>query len=330
MFQPPPLPRKYEACLRDLGSAKAEVRASAASDIVRHARVDEAKREEAVVLLEKALEDDSPKVRSAVAIALADLKATTGVPALLSRVDDEDPHVRQMAITALGEIGDPAAAVRLRRALADDRPEVRYQAVIAYARVAQDPDEIGRALAVATRDDDMNVRYIALRIAEETGTTDARVVDRAARLLKDESSDVAIAAAIYLTKNGDERGHPLVLSVIEGTTRAQKEDEREAVEVAGAAGLEAATGDLERRAFGIVSKVRDTCSFHAIIALARMGHARAVRAIESDLRSSSKKKREAAVVAAGRAKLSQTRTVIETMSDVDADLRAEALAALGA
>jgi hypothetical protein len=49
--------------------------------------------------------------------------------------------------------------------------------------------------------------------------------------------------------------------------------------------------------------VRDTCAFHATIALARMGHARAVAAIKKDLDSGNEKRREAASIAASRAHL---------------------------
>lgn len=330
MLAPPPLPRKYDACVRDLGSAKPEVRASAATDIVRHARDEGAQRDEALSLLQKALADESPRVRSAVAIALADLHATNAVPALIVRIEDDDAHVRQMAITALGELADPRAEPRLSRALADRRPEVRYQAVIAYPRVATSPEDVARALGKATRDDDMNVRYIALRLAEEHGVTTSDMIERASSLLDDDARDVSIAAAIYLTKSGDERGHPLVLSIVRGELRAEKEDEREAVELAGRAELRDAIGDLERRAFGLVSKVKDTCSFHALIALARMGHARAVSSIEADLGSKNAKKRAAAVVAAGRAGMVSALSKIEAMTDVDETLRKEALAALRA
>lgn len=330
MLAPPPLPRKYDACVRDLSSAKAEVRASAAQDIVRYGREEEHRRE-ALRLLKKALDDESPRVRAAVAIALADLSATDAVPALIVRMEDDDAHVRQMAITALGEIKDPRAQERLSRALADRRPEVRYQAIIAYARVALDEEDVAKAIGKATRDDDMNVRYIALRLAEEHGVESADVIERAAHLLEDDARDVAIAAAIYLTKAGDERGHSIVLSVVSGRQRAEKEDEREAVEVAGRAGLEQAIGDLERRAFGLKSKIADTCSFHAIIALARMGHSKAIASIEGDLASKNAKKRAAAVVAAGRAVLKQAEPrIVALEGEVDDSLRDEALAALRA
>ena len=331
MWLPPPLPRTFAACLRDLGSAKPETRASAASDLVRHGRTDEALREQAIPLLEKALADEVPRVRASAAVALADLEAKEAVEPLLRAVEDDDPGVRQMAMAALGEIRDPRAVRRLEKAQTDKRPEMRYQAVIALSHLLLG-DELCAALQRGTSDDDFNVRYIALRLAEERASepAPARLVTRAARLLEDEAPDVAIAAAIYLAKAGDERGKPLLLRIVDGTEKAQAEDEREAVELAGRVGLTEAIPALERRAYGVFRLVRDTCSFHALIALARLGHGRAIDDITRDLDARSKKKREAAVVAVGRAGLRVAKERIERMQDSDAsaDLREEALRAL--
>ena len=62
-----------------------------------------------------------------------------------------------------------------------------------------------------------------------------------------------------------------------GEVPAQREDEREAVEIAGTLEMHDLVPDLERRAFGLTRHLRDTCAFHATIALARLGHERAVR-----------------------------------------------------
>ena len=333
MWLPPPLPRTFDACLRDLSSTKPETRASAASDLVRHGRADEALREQALPLLQKVLADESPRVRASAAVALADLQAHEAVEPLLHAVEDDDAGVRQMAMAALGEIGDARAVRRLEKAQSDKRPEMRYQAVIALSHLL-DADELCAALQRGTSDDDFNVRYISLRLAEERASepAPARLVTRAARLLDDEAADVAIAAAIYLVKSGDERGKPLLLRIVQGTEKAQAEDEREAVELAGRTGLTEAIPALERRAYGVFRLVRDTCSFHALIALARLGHGRAIDDITRDLDARSKKKREAAVVAVGRAGLVVAKERILRMQDSDAsaDLRAEALRALAA
>src|SRR6476619_3126583 len=122
MLAPPPLPRTLEAALRDLRSARPDVRASAIGDLVRHARASESVRRDAVAQLERALDDGAPRVRSAAAVALGDVSASESVAKLLVAIEDADVHVRQMALNALGEIGDPRVLPRLTRALADDRP----------------------------------------------------------------------------------------------------------------------------------------------------------------------------------------------------------------
>lgn len=339
MLAPPPLPRTLEASLRDLDSAKPEVRASAIGDLVRHARRDDGVRKKALPKLEARLADEHPGVRSAAAIAVGDLGAKDLLPKLLVLVDDDDAHVRQMAINALGEIGDERAAPRLRRAITDRRPEVRYQATIAIARVLADSQEIEEAIIRATRDDDDAIVHIALRLAEERidegkGVSDEILTRARALRDKSDSAHVAIVAAILLAKAGDESAHDLVLRVVRGERiRGQspaKEDEQAAVELAGQLGLKAAVPHLEKRAWGLVSWVSDTSSFHAKIALARMGNARAKKEILADLESGKREVVEAAVVAAGRARIGEAKGVIERLSAAacDPELVKEALGLL--
>lgn len=311
MWIPSPLPRTLAACERDVRSEKADVRASAVTDLVRHARHDET-RERAMTLLANALSDTSPRVRARAAIAFGDAY-TAGteldqgtLDAMLRATEDDDDEVRQMAITALGEIGDARALPRLSRASHDERPSMRYQAVIAIAQMSSAGDETRvKALLRASSDDDFNIRYIAMRLAEEHFKDKAheRLRLRAVALLDDDERDVAIAAAIFLGHAGDERGKPLLRRIVRGEIPVQREDEREAVELVGALGMNDLVPDLEKRAFGLARHVRDTCSFHAIIALARLGHARAVATIERDMKSPSDKRREAATIAAERAAL---------------------------
>jgi len=325
----PLLPRTLEASIRDLSSTRPDTRASAASDLARAVSGDHVNRARAVTALEKALEDAAPSVRAASAVALADLKAAEALPKLLVTIEDDDALVRQMAIVALGEIRDGRALPRLRRALEDNRAEVRFQAVIAFARIAE-PAEAADAIVKATHDSDENVRYIALRSAEDRIGSAAlveKVVGRAEELLEDASSHVAIAAAIVLAKAKHDGGKKLIASVVLGTLKVQKEDEREAVEISGELGLLELQKELERRAWGIGGKVRDTCGFHAKIALARMGSSRAIAEITGDLRSPRRELRDGAVVSAGRAKLRALRPQIEAFGDkeVDPDLRQTAL-----
>jgi HEAT repeat protein len=342
MLAPPQLPRNLDASFRDLDSTKPETRASAIHDLLRHARGDHAIRKRAIPLLEMRLADVAPKVRAAAAVGLADLVATETVPALLRSVDDDDAYVRQMVLNALGELGDVRALPRVRRALTDKRPEMRYQAIIAFARIEVDPQETSRALLAATNDDDDAVVHIALRIAEERidagKPVDERLITRGRALVESDvahSPHVRVVAAIFLGKAGDKAGHPLLLRVVRGEKIAgqapEKEDERAVVELVGELGLEEARPHLERRAWGVMHFVRDTCVFHAKIALARMGHPRAVAEIMNDLASPRPDVLGAAVVASGRARIAKTRARIEALpaGAVDPELVKDALALLG-
>ena len=344
MFAPPPLPRTLDASLRDIGSERPATRASAATDLTRHASGDAAVRAQALPLLEKMLaQDPSPVPRAAAAVALGDLQAREALPALLLSIEDADVHVRQMALNALGEIGDARASPRLARALADARPEVRYQAIIAYVKVA-DVADTAAALARALDDEDPAVRYIALRIAEERldgarrelTTPEGPFARRAAALLRDADAHVALAAAIFLAKTGDEVARARIAAVVRGDRSAgapEKEDEQEAVELAGRLDMRASIPDLERRAWGLRSVLRDTCAWHARIALARMGHPRAVAEILREVTSARRDVRIAAIVAAGRARVGEARTALERAAATGDDkelstLAVEALAKL--
>jgi HEAT repeat protein len=305
IWLPSQLPRTFAACERDVRSDKADVRASAVTDLVKHAR-DAATRPQAIELIASASKDASPKVRAAAAVALADAEATERSDALVAAIDDDDDEVRQLAITALGEIGDERAVPRLLRAAEDERASMRYQATIALARTEAAGDETRvKALLRASSDDDFNVRYIAMRLAEEHFSSGPeRLRLRAVALLDDDEADVTIAAALFLAHAGDERGNVIIGRVVRGEIVAQREDEREAVEIAGELNMRDLIPDLERRAFGLARHVRDTCAFHALIALARMRHPRAIASIRKDMESRNPKRREAATVAATRAKLS--------------------------
>jgi len=306
--------------------------------VLRHAREDDAVRTRAIPLLEMRLADVMPKVRAAAAVGLADLVASESVTALLRSVDDDDAYVRQMAVNALGELGDARALPRLRRALTDTRAEMRYQTIIAFARLCEDPGEVGRALLAATNDDDDAVVHIALRITEERlddgKPVSELLVMRARALLESGSTHLKVVAAIMLGKAGEKDGNTLLLRVVRGDAIAgqtpEKEDERAAVELVGQLGLEEARPHLERRAWGLKRLVRDTCVFHAKIALARMGHPRAIDEIMKDLASVRPDVRGGAVVSAGRARLAQARPRIAALAEgaVDPELVKEALAQL--
>jgi HEAT repeat protein len=314
---------------------------------VSHSLRSDATRARAVPALERALKgDDDPRVRAAAAVALADVAAREALPSLLVAVEDDDAHVRQMALTALGEIGDARAAQRLERALRDERPEVRYQAVIAYARVAAaDASAVAAALTHALGDGDPAVRYIAMRVAEEHRTEghalrDDGLTSRAERLLRSSDPAVSVVAALYLARHANPDARAVVVDVIADRRRTPElEDEQACIELAGRLDLRDAIPSLEKRVWGARRAVRSVlswgagagsrCAWHARIALARMGHARARAEILVDLGSWRRGTREAAVVAAGRARLAEAREVMQGLAgSVDAALLDEALAAL--
>jgi HEAT repeat protein len=347
MFLPSPLPRNLEAAFRDLESERSATRASAIRDVVRHALRSDETRSRAIVALEKALKSDAaPSVRAGAAVGLADVAAGESLPSLLVAVEDDDAHVRQMAISSLGEIADPRARGRLERALRDSRPEVRYQAVIAFSRVVRDdPPAVADALARALEDDDEAIRYIAMRVAEEFQSDgqplrDDRIRRRAEGLVEGEAEDAAVVAALYLARLGEGRGRSVVLDVVaESRSTPELEDEQACVELAGELGMREAVPHLERRAWGTRRVLRSvlswgagdrrSCAWHAVIALARMGHDRARAEILADLGSRRRETREAAVVAAGRARLREARATLEKLGGtVDAALVREALVRL--
>ena len=374
MFQPAPLQRTVEASFRDLSSGREATRASAIRDVARHAQRSDAARNRAIPFLEKALASDAaPSVRAEAAVALADVGASDALSTLLVAVEDDDAYVRQMALSALGEIGDPRATQRLVRALRDDRPEVRYQAVIAFARVSKDePEAVAAALSHALADRDESIRYIAMRLAEENlaargatdppasvpdsptsggslsvaaGGCDERIAARAEELIDGKDEAIAVVAGVYLARGGRPRGLSVVLDVVAERRRTPElEDEQACVELAGELGLREAIPHLERRVWGRRRAIRTilawgagdraSCGWHARIALARMGHARARSEILSDLESWRRETREAAVVAVGRARIHEAHDVLEKLQSVgvsvDVALIREALVRLAA
>ena len=357
-----------------MSSSKPATRASAIRDVARHAQRSDTTRNRAIPLLKKALESDAASlVRAEAAVALADIGASDALPTLLVAVEDDDAYVRQMALSALGEIGDPRATQRLARALRDGRPEVRYQAIIAFARVAKnEPDAVAAALLHALEDGDESICYIAMRLAEEQltarGTTDSlgasvdspafgqrldlpttewdeKIAARAEQLIDGAGDSIAVVAGLYLARSGRPRGRAVVLDVIaERRKTPELEDEQACIELAGEVALRDAISHLERRVWGKRRAIRtvlawgagdrSSCAWHARIALARMGHERARYEILADLGSWRREKREAAVVAVGRAHIREAQEVLERLetagAPVEVALIREALVRLAA
>lgn len=320
------------------------VRASAVGDVVRHAREDARVRPQAIRALRARLEDGDPAVRGAAALGLGDLGDTEALPMLLVAVEDEDLHVGQHALMALAELADDRALPRVRRALSDPRAPLRYQAVVTFARLArEDHPGVESALLDALADEDRGIRYVALRLVEEHldagGELSPVLVAKVRGFLAADgekaSGDLAVVAAIVLAKSGDGTGRDLLLEVARrGTCQGatvQKDDEGAALEATGALGLREVVPDLERRAWGLGTFLKDTCPWSARVALARLGHERAVEEIRRDLEGARRDRVDAAVVAVGRAglvALAPRLRALQAAGEADPDLLREALTLL--
>lgn len=336
MFRVPLLPRTFEAALRDLGSAKPAVRVEAVRALVSHG---EQARERVLEGLTAALTDEAPEVRAAAASALADLQATEAIDALLGAAADADVRVREMAFAALGEVGDERALPVVQRALSDEAAPVRFQATIAFPRLTTSGNDARSALLRRTSDDDPLVCHVAVRMLEEEmeesgANVDGRVIARATTLLAHDSPRVRVAAAILLARTQNAAGHDVLVAVATGAlTTDDGEDEAEAIELCGRLGLERAREGLAKRAFARrLGLFRDRFSWHARVALARMGDPRAVAEITRALDARNRDARSLAVAAVGRARITALKERLvaraEDASFADPDAVREALALL--
>lgn len=317
MWGLPPLPRTLPAALRDVEHPKRDVRLSALRDLVRHTRGEE--RGAAVEKLCQVMRSDSDgELRAEAAMALADADAREALGALLEAARRGELRLRQMAVLAIGEVappGDEDALSVLRSAFRSSDAPVRFQALIALHHVGGEAAE--QAVFDAARDDDPELRAMALRIAEERfaeRAPPAHFVTVAQRALEDDDRSVRLCAAILLASWGDERGGPVLLEVASGALKVGTEaDHQAAIELSAKLGLPGVERALERRAYGPLGLRRDPLAWHAQVALARLGHARARAGVFRGLHAWSRDARTLAVVAAGRARLVEARAVLEGM-----------------
>ncbi|MEB2325064.1 MAG: HEAT repeat domain-containing protein, partial [Sorangiineae bacterium] len=300
MFGLAPLPRTLPAALRDVRASRRAARLSALRDLARHAGGEG--RAVALEALRQALADDAePAVRGEAAVALADAHASECVETLLGALRDDHPRVRQMALMALGEVsppGDARVSSAIEVELASDSAALRFQALVAlHHRGAVDAAQVERSLG----DDDPEIRRVALHIAEERWPEPSpALLGAAARALDDAAPGVRVAAALFLAKAGDERAGAGLAAALNGSPRElAPEDEQAAIELAGELELAAARPGLERRAFGALARYRERFQWHARIALARLGDARARAASLRGLTAWSRDARTLAVVAGG-------------------------------
>jgi HEAT repeat protein len=317
VFRLAPLPRTLGAALRDARDKKPAVRISALKDLARHADGEE--RADAVVALEKALSDRSPKVRAEAALSIADAGAAECLGALFAAAGDREESVRQMALLAIGEmspVGDAEACRVIAGSLGAEVAALRFQALIAWNRIA--PDRAMEANERALRDDDAKVRHIAIRLAEERwmgeSGLDAVAAATWARAHGDHALGVPVAAAIVLGRGGSAAGRRALVEAVECPgSGLDPEDEQTALELVGKLGIEEARPGLAHRAFGGLGGPKDAFAWQARVALARLGDGRARSAILDGLAAWTRDSRTLAVIAAGHAGLEEARAQIESM-----------------
>lgn len=321
VFPLAPLPRTVDAALRDASHAKLSIRLSALADLGRFARGPDAPRAVAEIIRLLA-HDASAEVRAAAALALADAKATSAGRALrAAATDDSDLKVRQMALLALGELGshDPALVDTIRSALDDPAGALRFQALVALHHVAG--DEVEAVLESKFEDADAEVRFVAIRVAEERFVGHARArpgwfVEKLKRALSDDVAFVRLLAAIVLHRAGEDTDPDVLADAVNARLGVREvEDEQEAIDIAGELGLEQARAGLERRAFGWLGLSRDPFAWQARVALAKMGHDRAVASILADLKGWTWETRTLAAAAAGASRLKAARAALLAMLD---------------
>jgi hypothetical protein len=333
----PQLPRTLAAAERDAFHPRVHVRVSALADLVRLSRG--AERAAAIRAIGRVLTDDpSAELRADAAMALADAEAFEGREALLSVLGDPHLRVRQMAVLALGEIAaarDEVVIAALEPLLGATEPALRFQALIALYRLS--PESAAELLTRSAADDDGEVRAMVYRLADELWPPEVSVPDafleRAKNALRDSTTAVRATAAVFLAGRGDPQAEAVLVSVIDGSVPAGTlADVQAAIELAAEREISAAAHGLARRAFASFVLRSDPLSWHAKIALARLGDARAESAILSGLVAWTRDARTLAVVAAGRARLTRAYDTIRRFRGdaerADPDAVEEALALL--
>lgn len=313
----PPLPRTLPAALRDIQHATEAVRLSAIRDLVRLSRFP-GERPAAIAALDRALlEDKSSECRSEAAVALADADASESRDVLLAALEDQALRVRQMVLLALGEVGKPGDTEVIERVsalLGAAEPALRFQSMVALDALS--PALVGPAIEAASGDADDEVRAMAFRLAEarfSAGTVAPEALLAAARRAFGEHAPlVRVTAALFLAARGDAAGAAVLIDLIDGRVRAASaEDVQAAIDAVVALKLEGARRALVFRAFGIFGVRSDPISWHACVALARLGDERARVAILRGLDAWTQQARTFAVVAAGEARIAEARERIE-------------------
>jgi len=161
---------------------------------------------QAVELLESALNDKNPHIRSAAAMALGDIRipAQRTIMELGKRLDDEEEFVRQNAAWALVGIlqiseepvpGQKELVPSLLKRLRDDNQYVRSASVRALSKISPTDGEVWRAIASLAKDQEVGVRCEVAGAFEDAGKAGKPYLPTLRAMLDDESETVRSKAA---------------------------------------------------------------------------------------------------------------------------------------
>lgn len=299
MFGTAPWPRCLAAALRDAEDPKPAVRRSAVGDLARLTHG--AEHPAVVAALGRRLSDDAePSVRAMAALAAAEGGVTELEDVLVLALSDPSVEVQRHALLALGELCDPdshAAVEHIRERVTSPMPALRYQALVALSLI--EPGASHAALFAATDDSDEEVRWVALRLLDETWAVAApfarEQLEQLSVRLRDPSPRVALRAAVLLARSSVDAAIVLILRAISSGRGLEREERQRAIEVAGELRLEAARPRLTRLAR--CGWFEGPHGWAATVALAQLGDPASQRAVRDELGSREMDRRVRAVLA---------------------------------
>lgn len=115
--------------------------------------------DDAISVLQKALQDSNASVRRLAVVLLGDLRTPEAMPLLYQALEDSSPSVRRTAGDTLSDLGDPDAIPPMIKALADKNKLVRWRAARFLYEVGD--ERALPALQVAASDPEFEIQLQA-------------------------------------------------------------------------------------------------------------------------------------------------------------------------
>ena len=209
---------EYYNLLERLGDKSAKIRSAAAVELSENVW-----NTQVYDILTKALDDESPDVRSAAAESLGMIvtKAKGLSTKLLEMLSDKDPRVRFRALEALGKVGFPPEAVPvLMEKLSAKDSSMQFMAAYAISDVARTNtiwmDQLVATLINAAKSGPQINRIVAIQGLGKLGPQPG-AVDALMEALRDDDFNIRSAAALALPEM-DEEGKIAIPRLIEMLT----------------------------------------------------------------------------------------------------------------